>query len=870
MTKHKEERPSVVADFVLRILLGKEGRHEIADDMMEVYLQLKQEGSGWKARSWFLFQVIESMPSLISDFIYWRMLMIKNYFKIAFRNFKKHKVYSLINIAGLAIGMACCLLILIYVSHETGYDKYHQDGDRVYRIAQDIRTDTANRVFAPISPMVCPTLKSDFPQVEQAARVLTAANRLVRRGDVFFYEDLFMWADQELFDVLTIPFIKGYQEEALTRPQTVVLSETMASKYFGHADPLGKTLVINQMEYEVTGIVADPPAATHLKYALIASLETLSDWDEMTNWYSTMFYTYLKLRPNVDVEEFSRQASRLADKYVGEWLSSRGSVYHYFLQPISGIHMQSNIRYEIEPPGNPLYVYIFSFVGLFILLIACLNFMNLSTARSANRAKEVGLRKVVGAQKRQLMGQFLGESLLIGFFSFGLAVGVAWLSLPLVNSLTGISLDFRVLLNPTLIIALIIGAALAGLTAGLYPAFVLSAFRPASTLKGIKSYGVKGYTLRNTLVVVQFAISVFLIIGTLMMFKQFDFMKNQHLGFEKEQKLILPLRGGIDIQENFDTVKDVFSKHPSVSGVAVSSHVPGRGASNFGVSLVGEEDDKNQSMFHIYFDPDFIPDYGIKMVSGRSFQSDIGTDFMGAFLINEAAVKAFGWTSPEEALGKRFRTGHGGRVNPIIGVTENFHYRGLQSEVEPLVMEFLPWTFRYVTLSIDITNLKDIMSFVETQWETLFPSNPFESFFLDTDFDRQYVSEEQLGRIFSLFSMLGLTIACLGLLGLASFTAESRTREIGIRKVLGASIPEIVVMLSRQYGKWVLISNAIAWPLAYYFLHKWLQKFAYSTRINLPTFLFAGLAVLFIALLTVSYQSVKAAVTNPADSLRYE
>jgi len=848
MPKRYGDKSPVLANFILKILLGKAGYYEFSDDIREVYLQLKENGPEWRAKTWYFFRVIESLPSIVLDIFYWRILMIKNYFKIAFRNFIRHKVYSLINIAGFAIGMACCLLILIYVRHETGYDKYHKDIERVYRIAQDIRTNTANRIFAPISPMVAPTLKSDFPQVEYAARVLTAENRLVRSGEVFFYEDRFMWADQELFDVLTILFVKGNPKDALTRPQTVVISDRMSQKYFGHADPLGKILTINQQEYEVTGVVADPPANTHLKYDLIASLETLADWNEMNNWYSTMFYTYLKLRPNVDVQDFSQQASRLADKYIGGLLSGRGTVYHYFLQPLSSIHLHSNIRYEIEPPGNPLYVRIFTFVGLFILLIACLNFMNLSTARSVNRAKEVGLRKVVGAQKRQLIGQFLGESLLIAIFSLGLAVAVAWMSLPLVNSLTGISLDFNEILNPGLLIALVLGAALAGLTAGLYPAFVLSAFRPAAALKGIKSSGSRGYTLRNTLVVVQFAISVFLIIGTLMMFKQFNFMKNQHLGFEKEQKLILPLRGGIDIQENFRTVKDVFSNHPSVSGVTVSSNVPGRGASNFGVSLVGEDDDKSQSMFHIYFDPDFIPDYGINMVSGRPFQSDISTDFMGAFLINEAAVKAFGWTSPEDALGKRLQTGHGGRVNPIIGVTENFHYRGLQSEVEPLVMEFLPWTFRYITLSIDITNLKDILTFVESQWMMLFPSNPFENFFLDTDFDRQYASDEKLGRVFSLFTGLGLIIACLGLLGLASFTAESRTKEIGIRKVLGASIPGIVLMLSKQFGKWVLISNAIAWPLAYYFIHRWLQNFAYSTRIDLPTFLFAGLLVLVIAL----------------------
>ena len=409
-----------------------------------------------------------------------------------------------------------------------------------------------------------------------------------------------------------------------------------------------------------------------------------------------------------------------------------------------------------------------------------------------------------------------------------------------------------------------------GLGAGLYPAFVLSAFRPAVTLKGTSSAGTQGCALRTVLMVVQFAISVMLIIGTLTMYKQFNFMKNQYLGFEKEQKLILPFRGGINIQENFASVKDMFSKHTSVTGVTVSSSVPGRAVSNFSIRLVGEDDPKSQSMFHMYFDDDFIPDYGIDMVAGRAFQKEMKTDFMGAFLINEAAVKAFGWSSPEEVLGKRLQTGHGGRVNPIIGVTKNFHYRGLQSEVEPLVMEFLPWSFRYITLSIDISNLNETLAFVKSQWKALWPGHPFEHFFLDTDFDRQYRADEQIGNVFGIFTFLGLFIACLGLLGLASFTAESRTKEIGIRKVLGASVGGIVLMLSKQFTKWVVLANFIAWPVAYYFMDRWLKNFAYRIDIGTWTFVLSGVLVLLIAIMTVSYQSIKAAVANPVDSLRYE
>jgi putative ABC transport system permease protein len=818
-----------------------------------------------------LIYKLEYLPEIIFDKIDWKVVMLKNYFKIALRNFLRHKGYSVINMAGFSIGMACCLLILIYVRHELSYDRYHKDEERIYRIAQDIRTQTSNRVFAPISPMVAPTLKTDYPQVEQAGRALTTSqSRLVRREDTFFYEDRFMYADQELFEVLTIPFIQGNPQKALTRPHTLVISERIALKYFGHDNPLGKTLEIDNETFEVTGIVADPPENTHLKYDLVASMKTLSDWEEMSNWYSTMFYTYLKLKPNVNEEEFSQQVSSLADKYVGEKLKEWGDSYHYFLQPVSSIHLHSHIRYETEPSGNPLYVTIFFFVGLFILLIACLNFMNLSTARSAKRAKEVGMRKVVGAKRIQLIGQFLSESLLVTLLSLGLAMVIAKFAILLINDVTGIALNFDQILNPLVLVGLITGSIGVGLAAGVYPALVLSAFRPIWTLKGILTRGSRGFAMRNGLVVIQFSISIVLIVGTLIMARQFNYMKNQHLGFEKEQKLVLPIRGGISIRENYESVKNQFSEHPLVQKATVSSSVPGRGVSNFAISLVGEEDPKNQSMFHLYFDHDFIPLYGIEMAAGRAFQKEMSTDIAGAFLINEAAVTAFGWSSAEEAIGKRLKTGFGGRVNSIIGVTKNFHYRGLQTKVEPLVMEYNPQLFRYLTLSVDISDIKDSMTIIESQWKSLYPNHPFESFFLDTDFDQQYRSDEQVGKIFGIFTVLGLFIACLGLLGLASFTTESRTKEIGIRKVLGASVPGIVIMLSKQFTKWVLLANIVAWPAAYYFMSEWLQNFAYRTNIHFMIFVLSGFLVLAVALLTVSFQSIRAATSNPADSLRYE
>ena len=869
MINHKT-KPPLIPQALMKLFLKGEDFREFSGDIDEIYQYKCAYGSKRRAKLWFWLRVLESIPGIIRDIVYWRSIMIKNYLKIALRNFQRHKGYSFINIAGFAIGMAVCLLILIYVRHELSYDKYHKDVERIYRITQDIRTQTSNRIFAPVSPMVALTLRAEFPQVENAARALPTSPRLVKREEKIYYERLFMYADQELFDVLTIPLIWGNSKEVLTRPQTLVISERMARKYFGHDNPVGDTLEINQQEFEITGVAVDHPENTHLKYDLIASMETLAGWNEMTNWYSTMFFTYLKVRPNVNMEEFSQKVVHLADKYVADRLTPRGVSYNYSLLSLPGIHLHSPVRYDVEPTGNSAYVYIFSFVGFFVLLIACLNFMNLSTARSTKRAKEVGLRKVVGAQKTQLVSQFLGESLMVSLLSLGLALLMAKLAIPVVSRMTGITLNFSQLLTPLVLIALIGGSILVGFAAGTYPALVLSAFRPVATLKGILKRKSRGFALRTVLVVFQFVISVILIFGTLVMSSQFSFMKNQHLGFTKEQKLILPLRGGISITENYEAVKDQFSQHVAITGATASSSIPGRSLSSFSIRIIGEDDERAQDMYHLFFDHDFIPDYEIEMVAGRSFQKDMSTDIRGAFLINEAAVAAFGWSRPEDALGKRLQTGFGGRINPIIGVTKNFHYRGLQSEVEPLIMEFQPDIFRCITLSLNISNLKDTLAFIESQWKTLFAGKPFESLFLDADFDRQYRADEQVGRIFGIFTVLGLFIACLGLLGLASFTAASRTKEIGIRKVLGASVLGIVILLSKQFTKWVLLANVIAWPAAYYIMSRWLKNFAYRADINILIFIVSGLLVLVIALLTVSFQSIRAATTNPAESLRYE
>jgi putative ABC transport system permease protein len=796
--------------------------------------------------------------------------MLKNYLKIAFRNIIRYKGYSFINIFGLAIAVICCIFIFLYVQQEMSYDKYHADHDRIFRVAEDIQTKTANRIFAPVSPPLAPALKENFPQVEYAGRIIDLSPRLVKYQDKIFYESNGFAVDQEILHIFTIPFLKGNPSEALERPNTLVVTEEMAAKYFGNDDPLGKILKLNDKEYEITGVVDNPPVNTHWKYNFLISLKNYEKSQFMTNWYATMVYTYVKLSAGADVKGFEEQMQHIAHKYVGETLKGWGDVYRYFLQPIADIHLYSHIRYEIEPPGNPNMIIIFSTVGLLVLLIACFNFINLTTARSANRAKEVGLRKVVGGQRKQLILQFVGESFILALAALIAAMSFTGLIMPLFNNLLGTHFTPSGLYQLPVLAVMLVLVFFTGLAGGLYPAFILSGFKPVSVLKTSLSTGSTKSPLRRILVVLQFSISIILIIGTIGVHQQLQFMKHRYLGFDKEQKLVIPFGGGIRIDNNYKTIKDQYLQHSGILNASASSSVPGRDVSNFAIKLVGEQDDKNQSMFHLYFDTDFISNYNIKIIGGRAFDAEMLTDEGKTCLINRAALKAFGWRSPQQAPGKVLNTGYGARDLRIIGVTENFHYRGLQFQVEPLVMEWNPRMLTTMTLTVNTNNLGETLAFAEKTWKSLFPGHPFEYYFLDEDFNKQYLAEERTGALFGVFTILGQFIACLGLLGLAAFTTQQRTKEIGVRKVLGASIPGITFLVSKEFLKWVILANIIAWPAAYIAVNKWLSSFAYRAPIGIWSFIVSALLALLVAIVTVSYQSIRAAAANPMEALRYE
>jgi putative ABC transport system permease protein len=788
--------------------------------------------------------------------------MFKNYFKIAFRNIRKYKGYSFINIASLAIGIACCMLIIFYVGFELSYDNYHKDVDRIYRIGLDRNVPGEKNICASVGYPLAAHLKKNLPQVEYAGRIRRAYNVLIKKEDTLFYENNFFYVDNDIFDIFTIPFIKGNPEQALINPGTIVISQSMANKYFGEEDPLGRRLTVNSNDFQITGIVKDPPSNTQFKYSFITSLNDSSLPERIRNsWTASMVHTYLKLAPNTNNSDFARMMNKVLEGHINS------KKHNFFLQPVKDIHLHSHLIGELEPPGNPLYLYIFSTIAVLILVIASINFINLSTARSANRAKEIGIRKVVGAVRNQLINQFIGESLSTTVLSVVTAFIIVDVSLPFFNRLVDIQFTVSDFFKLEFFISLILIILFSGVIAGSYPAIFLSAFKPALILKGKLRSGTKRSTLRKIMVIGQFTISIILVISTITSYKQLRFMKNEKLGFSKAQKLIIPVQRGANISENYEAVKSEFLKHPRITGATVSGGIPGRIYTQESYRLFNEIEDKGQQMKTLFIDKDFIPEYGIELAAGRLFFKETNSLRETEFLINETAMRAFGLHSPQDAIGKRLVGWEGGK---IVGVVKDFHFQGLQQEINPLVITNFSWMFSSITLTLSTEEISQAFSFAQGKWKELFPGIPYEYYFLDEDFNRLYRSEEKTGTLIGVFTLIGVLVACFGLFGLASFMAEQRTKEIAIRKVHGARVPDTVSLLIKDFIKWILISNIIAWPVAYFAVNRWLQNFFYRVNLGIGIFILTAFTVLAIALLTISYQTIKTATTNPIDCLRYE
>ena len=821
----------------------------------------------------------------------WLPPLFSNYFKIGFRKIKRQRFYSIINLAGLALGLACCAVIILYVTNELSYDAFHKDVDRIYRVAVHRINIVGEFQFVATPAPLGPELIRNYPQVEQAVRVVppyeNASHVLVVRGEKRNFEDRIWFADEDIFQLFHMPFIQGNPQTALTHPNTVVITEGMAKKYFGKEAPLGQTLqieidydtgIVELQDHEVTGIIKDAPANTHLKYDMFLSMETMRSnlFSFEEDWFNPKpKYTYVKLAPGTDVADFEEKLQRISNFLIqrySEKYNREMDLYKLFLQPVTRIHMYSHLLREIESSGNWYYIYVYSIIAFLILLIGCMNFINLSAALSTTRTKEIGLRKVVGAQRRQLVWQFLGESFLITFIAFILAFGLTSLLLLPFNQMAGTELTLAGLTQPVVLLSLLGLLLFVSIGSGVYPALILTTFSPVSVLQGKLAPTSRGAMVQKVLVVGQFAISIFLVICALTVFKQLQFMKGRALGFDLEQKLVLRVKSNMEhLRRDYEAIKNDFLQNPSITGATVSSSVPGD-KTNSGYYMTPRMEDFKGAPFIkvITMDYDFISEYEIKIVAGRSFQRGVGNDEREGYLINLAGVKELGFSSPEEALGKNFMASYH-RINKrIIGITDDFHYRGMQEVVEPLVMDIENSLFETITLSLRVENMNDLMRFIRSTWDEHFPGVPFEYSFLDESFDREYRYEEQMGRMLGIITTLGFIIACLGLFGLATFVARNRTKEIGIRKVLGASTSNIVAMLSKKFILLVLISIIIASPIAWYSMNSWLQDFAYRINMNLVVFVVSAVGALAIALTTVCIQGIRAAVANPVNSLRNE
>ncbi len=796
--------------------------------------------------------------------------MLKNYFKIAIRNLKKYKTYAFINIFGLAAGLASCILIVLYVQDELTYDRFHDHADRIVRIVEDRMGEGQESRQAITYGPLAPALKEDVAAVEHAVRVLPYSILVSRDATAKYQEDQFVFVDSTFFEVFSFPLLQGNAQTALQAPFSVVLTTATARKYFGDQNPLGQTLQARDDEktydFTVTGVLPDAPANTHLRFEFLASFSSMrtiyGSWIENPqNWDHPPLYTYALLTEGTAAEALEAQMPALALKHMGPRRTTTRSLH---VQPLTDIRLHSNRQYELKPGSDITYVYIFSLIGFFILLIACINFMNLATARAASRTREVGMRKVMGAHRPQLIRQFLGESMLLAALALILAVVLVELCLPLLNTVAGKTLQLGALMHwmtPLIVLGLVL---FVGGLAGSYPALYLSAFRPALTLKGTQTTGSSTAAwLRKGLVVFQFTISIALIIGTTIILRQLDYLQNERLGFDKEHVVLVPLRD-LDNQFNHASLKEAWKQLPGVEAVTASSGMPGLNSGLYDF-MVKPENALHDSLelMTLTVDHDYVATYGLNIVEGRDFSEDFSTDASEGFLINETTARKLGWTDPvgQELTLQVWFQGEVQKTGTVVGVIQDFQYHSLHQAIDPMLVHIFPNTYYYDYLSLRLRpgNMPETLAAVEQAWTQFNPERPFEYSFLDERFDALYRAEERLGSLFGYFSILAIVIACLGLFGLSAFTTEQRTKEIGVRKTLGATVLGIVLLLSKDLLKLIAVAFVIAVPLAFFAMNQWLDGFTARTSLSWSIFLMTGLITLGIAWLTVGYHAIRAA-----------
>jgi putative ABC transport system permease protein len=801
--------------------------------------------------------------------------MFKNYLTVAWRNIMRSKAYSALNILGLAVGLAVFILIMLFVRTELGYDRFHANGRNIFRVVQEQPGNVylGSNVFAVTPGPLAAAMVQDFPEVLKATRIDDWVDVLVTVGEKNFLEKRVHWTDPQTFEIFSFPVVRGGGPSALQDPSSVLLSERTARRYFGGSDPLGRAIALQafntRAEFKVAGVFRDIPANSHFSMDVVAPFETMGKitQTDLTRWGSNSYYTYVLLQDGSDPKALEAKLVPFIAKYEAErgW-RHEGQHSRYFLQALTSIHLHSRANFDFGSIGDSRFVLLFASIAVLVLVIACVNYMNLATARSLKRAKEVGLRQVVGASKAQLVRQFLGDAMVLTLMALALAVGFVLAALPAFRRFVERDIAFDPFRDAALMPFLVLLAVVVGTIAGSYPALFVSGFRPVSSIKGTGAAQTKGRGLRNALIVFQFAASIALIICTVGVRGQLAFIRNMDMGYDRDQIVVLTPRGGV--RTGLEAFKNELRSNPAVVSVASSSCLPNNVTSNTNAQWPGQPENARIPIYLIDADYDFPELYGLELVRGRSFSRDFTADAGGAYLINEAARKALGWDDP---LGREFGRTHEGKAKGrIVGVLKDFHMHSLHLSIMPLYIFLDPGRSNRISIKLRGGDIPAALAFVRRTWEKFAPEYPFEYSFFDDIFDRAYRVERRLGTMFSVFAGLAVLIACLGLLGLAAFTAEQKTKEIGIRKVLGASTAGVIALLSRDFMKWVVAANVIAWPIGYFAMRSWLSNFAYRIGLTVPMFLGAALAAFAIAAAVIGLQTYRAASANPAESMRYE
>ena len=806
--------------------------------------------------------------------------MFKNYFKTAIRNLWRYKGFAAINIASLTIGIIGCMVISLFVWDEWQFDKHIKDGKNIYRIYEERRDNDNTTLNAAVPPAYATFLQQHYPEVDETARILMSSDKfLMETGEKRNYEEKGWFVDTSFCKFFPLKFINGDPATALSAPRSIVLSEELANKFFDNANPINKTIRIDKDTFVVKGVFAKLPDHFHLNFHYLMTLSAAGiPQERMERWTWHQFYTYVKLKPGTNVQHLQDKFQIYMKSNIFPTLTQRGSSFLPFFQPLSKIHLySSDFVYDNAIRGNATYVKALTIIALFVLIIACFNFINLATARSFRRAKEIGIRKVVGAARKQLVLQFIGETILLSVLSVLIAVLGTLYIIPWLNNFTGKSIHLNLLTNPGFAGLILTGGIIIGILAGVYPALVLSGFQPIKVLKSMKLTGSGTPWLRQALVVIQFSLSGLLIVSALIVYRQTKYLNSTDLGFNKEQILYFPVR---DILANdpktLETFKNELKQSSNVVSVTSGYGLPGDLFAGDGVVVGNEKKERSANVF--MGDHDYVKTLGLRIVAGRDFSRDMATDVKEAFIINETAVKVWGFGTPEKAIGQTLSWNEWlpeDTLNPVkkgkvIGVVEDFHYKSLHEKVAPSVIQLYPqWTYA-VAVKLRTANMKNSIAYINSVWNKFVPGYPLDYKFMDESYSVMYKSEEKLASLLWIFTIMAIIVGCLGLFGLAAFTAEQRTKEIGIRKILGANVFNIVGLLSKNFLMLVLIASLIALPVAWWTMDKWLQDFAYRIHIGWWVFVIAGMAALLIALFTVSFQAIKAAIANPAKSLRTE